>query len=222
MKEGILMEQTLLSEVQERLSQIKKLKEEVTDTQKQIGKKEQEIHNFYQEWQDTCPHAFYRVQHLDIIPITVGYRCCLCGEYQNAQYPPTAPTRPLRSPINYIEYMERRRRKARPPMKPPSDINAPNFIGTVIDGPFVVPSYPIPPEYQAQVDSKNEQLSKLQAEKGALEEKLKSLESSIKISEKELDDVAHLLNQYFGYPKTVYESVQHWDRDDYSYDPIFS
>lgn len=220
MKEGTFMEQTLLIEVQNRLSQLKELKEEIDATQKQFAEKEQEIQEFYQNWKSNCPHAFYRVQRVIVCTtVTKGYYCCLCGTYQPAQYPPSPSPR---RPRNYIEKC---RQKAKPPVQPHADINAPNFIGTVIesvyaDGKSQEERYPIPPEYQAMVDSKEEKLCKLKSDKSTIEKKLQSLKNTVNLSETELDEIAHLLNGYFHYPEVVYEKPFHWGSDDFNYDPF--
>lgn len=224
MKEGTFMAQTLLSKVKARLSQLDKMKKELKNTETQLSKKEQEICDFYRDWKLNCPHAFYRVQRLQICTFfTVGYYCCLCGKYQRAQYPQTTLSRYHGARDTYIQADSQK--KARPPMEPPADINAPNFIGTVVesvyanaDGKDEEDHYPIPPEYQAEVDRKNEQLHKLEAEKGKLEKKLQELKNSIKLSETELKDVTHLLNNYFGYPETIIRAPIHWGPDDFNYD----
>jgi len=131
-------------------------------------KKNQELQNFYQEWENNCPHAFYRVQQLVICTTsTVGYYCCLCGTFQRSKYKKITPPTFSHGPRSYIQ---NRRRKANPPMfpirlpqiVPPAEINAPNFIGTVIESIYddganeksEEEHYPIPPEHQAEVEGK--------------------------------------------------------------------
>ncbi len=226
------MEQTLLSEIQERINQIETLEGEKDDTKNQLAKKKQEIQKFHQEWKNNCPHAFYRIQQLVVYTTyTTGYYCCLCGTYQHAQYPKATSSVPSRYSRDYTHKRQRNASLSKSPIRPPqitpiAEINAPNFIGTVIESVYASRDskeespYPIPPKYQAKVSSKKEQLGKLETDEAILEEKLKSLEVSIDLLKTELNNIAHLLNGYFGYPEVVYRPIHRWTRDDFNYDPF--
>lgn len=214
------MEQILLSKVQERISQIENMEKIIKSIQKQISKKEEEIKNFYQEWQNNCHHVFYRLQRL-VVSVnwtysTIGYHCCLCGKFQEAKYKKVIP------------HSRRQQNEFPRKISPTSldipdvtEIDAPNFIGTVKSSILSKEEenpYPIPPEYQAEVDGKIEQLSKLKNEEAALKKRLESLKSDIDSSKAELNEIAHYLNGYFGYPEIVYEEKHHWTPDDFNYD----
>ena len=80
--------------------------------------------------------------------------------------------------------------------------------------------FPIPREYQAEVDFKTAQLDKLKTEKEALSKNLEELKATEESITQELDKVASLLESYFGYPKYIEVSFPTWNRDDVNYDPF--
>lgn len=225
------MEQILKTEVQNRLTELEKDKQQVEALRKQIEEKENEILAFRKDWQNSCSHAFYRIQWLAFTEwITEGYYCCLCGKYEKRKSP--EQTLPDMTPPSYYRAMihhgynirERQRGRSRPIPKHLPETH--DYIGTVKRSIYNDSSdndeerYPIPPEFQAEVQKKNDELHKLEEEEALLEERLQELKKSIKSSETELKDIAHSLNYYFGYPETIIREPHRWSRDDFNYDPF--
>lgn len=235
MKGGITMEQILKTEVQNRLTELGEKKQQVEVLKKQIEEKRKEISDFKEEWRNSCNHAFYRIQWFGFSEwITKGYYCCLCGKYESIEQ--TSPivgghTRYNRRVRHYSHNINRRDdyrpREIMPlPTKQVSEIHP--YIGTVKMSMYKDSSsteseeerYPVPPEFQAEVQLKNDELHKLEQEENSLEEKLQELEKNINLSRTELDSIAHSLNSYFGYPEVVIQAPHRWTRDDFNYDPF--
>jgi len=99
-----------------------------------------------------------------------------------------------------------------------------NFIGRVVRSVYNNPAnekhLPIPPERQAEVDSKNIQVAAIQKEISSLEDERKKLTEQMEVAKSELNAIAHLLNHYFNYPEVKVISPRHWDHDDFNYDPF--
>lgn len=221
------MEQKFLDQAQLRINQLKDLEQQVENAKKQVKDKECEISNFKQEWVNNCTHVFYRIQRIGMFPYTVGYHCCLCGKYEKLEN--SNKTQTQSKPICCRHLIGRpgpeKHSHPKPCFLPPPE-ETHEFIDTVIDGPFAdgkesdEERFPIPPEYQAEVESKKAQLAKLEAELADLVEKLHKLEESVKIFKSDLDSATHLLNNYFGYPIVTERAPVRWTRDDYNYDPF--
>lgn len=224
MKEGVFMKQTLLGQVQAQIDKLEDLKRQVEDLSKQYSEKIKEINKYEGDWKKGCEHVFYRIQEMSVIPITMGYHCCLCGTYEELQCADNTK-RSTSSMMNSRFPHRRFPRKVIPyqTVHPISPKETHEFIGTVITSPYDdgltdEERYPIPSEYQAEVNHKLSELSSLNAEKESLIKRRDELDAAVETVKKELDTIAHTLNSYFGYPQVVYESPRRWTRGDFNFD----
>ena len=189
---------TLLEQVQAQVANLEDLKAQRETLQNQQKDKINETAQFYRNWQNTCNHLFYEKQRLAVTTfVTTGYHCCLCG--MNLLHNTDG-----KNPTNCI-----------------GKVHISSYCGIDDSGKSIPPKQPeylIPPKYRAEVNSKKEQIHKMEEEIATLDKKIKELTATIEPLEKELDSITHFLNGYFHYPETVYREPFHWGPDDWNYE----
>lgn len=204
------MEQQLLEQVTNRLNELKNTQGQIEDTMQKLEEQRKIRSSFFVNWQNTCNHAYYKIQHPSLgICTTEEFRCCLCEKSFEAIEAIPFKDRKLYNQTN------QRHREAM------LDEKGPPCIGSHLEGMYVAYSpLPIPPDRQAEVDEKKRELAEIDAEQASLEEKLRTLRETVGPIKKELEDITHLLMSHFHYPQAVYETPHRWGRDDFNYDPF--
>lgn len=198
MKEGLLMEQQLIEQVKARIKQLEEMKNQLETIEKQRKEKWKEYHNFRQNWQHNCKHVFYRIQHFGplggyITPTSTYYKCCLCDEHSE-------------KPQDFVATLKHK--------------GCSFYISEKQEKVDLKASLPIPPERQAEVDYQKEKLNELRSTAKCLERAERKLRSQIDSLEKDLTNIAHLLNDALEIPEVIVRKPHRWGPDDFNYDPF--
>lgn len=199
------MKEKILNMVTNRLNEIATLKNELENTTKKIEEKELEIHDFIKKWKEGCKHVFYKVQEVGILqPRTLGYYCCLCGHFEslNKQNSTNYHNRFPYTPYTISPIFDRRYRRPRTleNSAPKESEKKYDFISTINVCPFSMETanFPVPNEYQEEVNNKKIELRRLKQDKDSLIEEKEKLKESICSATNELNDIYLLLRAYLG------------------------
>lgn len=167
MKEGTLMKEMFLDQIRIRLNYLDELIQQIDDTGEQFFEKSAEIDQFRQEWQLNCKHVFYKKVKVEIC-----------------------------TPITLGYHCCLCGKEEKPKKKPQKYIDIVRFPYYCTES-GKVDLFPIPPEYQSEVDRKKEQLDKLLDEKKDLYKRFLQLREEFDTTKEDLRDVAYSIHLWF-------------------------